>query len=76
MIQLDEARLFKNYDNVVWNRVTETCNRTVANLDFLAENPAMRNHTMLIRYEDMALDPQGYAKKVFEFTGLKFYGEG
>ena len=76
MIQLDEARLFDNYDKVVWDRVNDICNRTVANLDFLASNTEMRKRTLLIRYEDMALDPQAYAKKVYEFTGLKFYGEG
>ena len=76
MIQLNEARLYGNYDKVVWDRVKDTCNRTVANLDFLASNAKMRKHTLLVRYEDMALDPQGYAKKVYEFTGLEFYGEG
>ena len=76
MIQLDEARLFGNYEKVVWDRVKDTCNRTVKNLEFLATNPKMRKHTMLIRYEDVALDPQSYAEKVYKFTGLKFYGEG
>ena len=35
----------------------------------------MRKQTLLVRYEDLASDPQGYAKKIYQFTGLKFYGQ-
>ena len=76
MIQLNEAMTMTKHDKVVWDRVKDICNITVANLDFLASNAKMRKHTLLVRYEDMALDPQGYAKKVYDFTGLKFYGVG
>ena len=60
-----------------WARyhVKNMCNITVHNLNFLANNATMRKQTLLVRYEDLASDPQGYAKKIYQFTGLKFYGQ-
>ena len=65
------------YDaNWAWNHVENMCNITVNNLNFLANNATMRKRTLLVRYEDLASDPLGYAKKIYQFTGLKFYGQG
>jgi len=61
--------------NWAWNHVENMCNITVNNLNFLANNASMRKRTLLVRYEDLASDPLGYAKKIYQFTGLKFYGQ-
>ena len=48
------------------------CKRYANNFYTLESNLEIQRKTMVIRYEDLALNPMKYSKKVYEFLGVNF----
>ena len=59
----------------VLERVKEICQTTSVNMKFLQLNEEMRRRTFVVRYEDIAIKPFEYAKRILEFTGLDYTSE-
>ena len=50
----------------------DECKRYANNFYIFESNLEIQRKTMVIRYEDLALNPMKYSRKVYKFLGVKF----
>ena len=50
----------------------DECKRYANNFYTFESNLEIQRKTMVIRYEDLALNPMKYSRKVYKFLGVKF----
>ena len=50
----------------------DECKRYANNFYIFESNLEIQRKTMVIRYEDLALSPMKYSRKVYEFLGVNF----
>ncbi|CAG5110550.1 Oidioi.mRNA.OKI2018_I69.chr2.g4938.t1.cds [Oikopleura dioica] len=53
-------------------KVIKICNQIVENIKTITSSHFMHSRTIILRYEDVALDPKNYAKKIYEKFNLDF----
>ena len=58
-------------------KITKHCEEAQNDLDLILENKANRTHPLmsyyLLRYEDIALEPEKYARKIYNFSGFPYH---
>lgn len=64
-----------NLRSFVLGRMKHICRITSENINYLESNNEMKKRTFIVRYEDIAIKPFEYAKRIFNFTGMNFTSE-
>ena len=59
----------------VLERVKSVCQQTLDNIKYLQVNEEMKSRTLVVRYEDIAVRPFKYAKRILNFAGLNYTSE-
>ena len=59
----------------VLERVKSVCQQTLDNIKYLQVNEEMKSRTLVVRYEDIAVKPFKYAKRILNFAGLNYTSE-
>ena len=59
----------------VLERVKSVCQQTLDNIKYLQANEEMKSRTLIVRYEDIAVKPFKYAKRILNFAGLNYTSE-
>jgi len=56
----------------ITQKVIGQCERIVENIKTITNSHFMHSRTIILRYEDVALDPKSYAKKIYEKFNLDY----
>ena len=59
----------------VLGKVKSVCQQTLDNIKYLQFNEEMKSRTLVARYEDIAVRPFKYAKRILNFAGLNYTSE-
>ena len=52
------------------------CTKMAENIQFIKSSPFWADRTMVVRYEDIALRPKEFAKKLYNVVNLEYLGLG
>ena len=59
----------------VADTVEDHCNKMSENVAFIMNNDYLRENTIIARYEDVALSPRKFAKKMYSNFGIEMSAE-
>ena len=72
MIGVPSLQANPNARQEVLARVKRLCQITSENIKYLQINDEMKHRTFVVRYEDIAVEPFDYAKRILDFAGLNY----
>ena len=75
MIGVPSLQANPNARQEVLGRVKRLCRITSENIKYLQTNEQMKHRTFVVRYEDIAVEPFQYAKRILDFAGLNYTSE-
>ena len=75
MIGVPSLQANPNARQEVLERVKRLCRITMENIKYLQTNEQMKHRTFVVRYEDIAVEPFQYAKRILDFAGLNYTSE-